>query len=511
MFNKISLSLVFGLLAASACAQQIQWCDDFAAARQTAAQQGKLILLHFYRDACPPCERVEKNVFPSAEVADALGRSYVAMKIYGPQAAELVKRYQIEAYPTDVIVNASGLEVFRCISPPDAKNYALMLNGTAAQSGANGAAQAGAYTPGSTANAYAAGLSGAAAANIQAYTNQAQGYVNQAQTQAQDYTNQAQTQANNYANQAQNQINNYAGQAQNYASQYLGQANNAVNGAVGSATDSIAAAATMPSQLPPRRSEYGTAGGYAQVAQAAPQIPTVNGAVSETPQPAQVRDQYGPQYQAQPSPQLAPQLQQQPASGGQYNPAGGQYQPAGGSYPPSTVVNYGQPAPQQPNPGPQYQANPYVNQPPMQQPPAQQAAPPQQRPVQQAAASGPPPLSMDGYCPVFLVEKQKWKKADPRWGAIHRGRTYLFASEEEQKKFLADPDKYSPVLAGFDPVRFAETGELVDGRRSHGLLYESQIFLFADEASLDRFTKAAKRYAGTARQAMAQSDGSVRR
>jgi len=107
---------------------------------------------------------------------------------------------------------------------------------------------------------------------------------------------------------------------------------------------------------------------------------------------------------------------------------------------------------------------------------------------------------------VTLLEQRKWQRSDPKYGAIHRGRTYLFASEAEQKKFLANPDGYSPMLSGFDPVIFSQRGELVEGKRSYGLTYNKQIFLFADEASLQAFSKSPHSYAEGARQAMIRAN-----
>ena len=103
------------------------------------------------------------------------------------------------------------------------------------------------------------------------------------------------------------------------------------------------------------------------------------------------------------------------------------------------------------------------------------------------APAGPPTLAMDGYCCVSLVEQEKWVKGDPQFGAVHRGRTYLFADSESQRRFLAAFDKYAPALSGYDCVKYAETGALVDGRRAHGVFYRGQIFLFADEEALQRF------------------------
>ncbi|MCE9524892.1 MAG: thioredoxin family protein [Planctomycetales bacterium] len=121
-----------------------------------------------------------------------------------------------------------------------------------------------------------------------------------------------------------------------------------------------------------------------------------------------------------------------------------------------------------------------------------------------------PPVGLEGFCPVSLKEASKWKKGDKQYGAIHRGRTYLFASAAEQQKFLADPDAYSPVLSGADPVIFAEQGQLVDGNRNYGVALpngdRSEMYFFATPESRDRFEKNPRQYAITAHQAMLKSE-----
>jgi protein disulfide-isomerase len=121
-----------------------------------------------------------------------------------------------------------------------------------------------------------------------------------------------------------------------------------------------------------------------------------------------------------------------------------------------------------------------------------------------------PPIGLEGYCPVTLLEGGKWKKGDRRYGAIHRGRTYLFISIAEQQKFLTDPDAYSPILSGADPVIFAERGQLVDGNRNFGVSLpnggRSEMYFFATAESRDLFEKNPKQYAITAHQAMLKSE-----
>jgi YHS domain-containing protein len=153
------------------------------------------------------------------------------------------------------------------------------------------------------------------------------------------------------------------------------------------------------------------------------------------------------------------------------------------------------------------QANPQPTTQPGWQPSGAATAPPTAQALAQqqlVPASQAPPVALEGYCPVTLLESRQWQKANTEFGAIHRGRTYLFRSAAEQTKFLADPDRYSPVLSGLDAVAFAQRGEKVEGKRSYGLTYNKQIYLFADEASLKAFEASPQVFAGAAHQAMLQ-------
>jgi thiol-disulfide isomerase/thioredoxin/YHS domain-containing protein len=125
----------------------------------------------------------------------------------------------------------------------------------------------------------------------------------------------------------------------------------------------------------------------------------------------------------------------------------------------------------------------------------------QQSPIPQLPP-GCPPLGLDGNCPVTLVEKMQWALGDKAWGAVHRGRTYLFGGQVERDKFLANPDLYSPVMSGIDPVLALDNQIVVPGKREFGVFgADRRIYLFADEASLKRFEQNPKRYAAEAIQA----------
>jgi YHS domain-containing protein len=126
--------------------------------------------------------------------------------------------------------------------------------------------------------------------------------------------------------------------------------------------------------------------------------------------------------------------------------------------------------------------------------------------VMASRAGGNPPWGLEGYCPVALLEHSKWVKGDSRWGVVHRGHTYLFSSVDAKQRFWANPDRYTPALSGIDPVIFADSGQRVEGSRSKGVVYLDQVYLFANEQSLQRFWRSPKGYAEQVRQATIIAD-----
>lgn len=98
---------------------------------------------------------------------------------------------------------------------------------------------------------------------------------------------------------------------------------------------------------------------------------------------------------------------------------------------------------------------------------------------------------LQGKCPVALVLEGKWVDGDARWGIVHRDRTYLFSSEENYRRFQQRPDHFSPVLAAYDPVAFHDSGNFVDGLEENGVFMEKdehqQIVLFSTASNREKF------------------------
>ncbi len=357
----VATSLVFATPEAGA---QIAWESDLRTARDRAEREGKLLLLHFYSDSCVWCDRLEAGAFQSPEVASAIEKSYVPVKIHAGQNPNVARTFRINGYPTDVIVTPAGTALSHRTSPQASNRYIDMLAESAASPNR------------------------------------------------------------------------------------------------GPAVDPTAvAAATTPATTPP------PAAVAAQAAVAPPTMP------AETNVAAAV-----------------PSLAISPISSG---PGAGATDLAKSSFTPSSLA--------MPGPTTSLADLPTASAP---QTPPSAATPP----------TASHPIALEGYCPVSLLDHDKWIEGNTQHGVVHLGQLYLFANAEAAKKFLTDPEPYTPVLNGIDVVRFFEEKRIVAGKRDFGARdpEHNRMFFFADEAAMIHFEEQHNRYTEAAirvtRQAVAEAN-----
>ncbi len=133
-------------------------------------------------------------------------------------------------------------------------------------------------------------------------------------------------------------------------------------------------------------------------------------------------------------------------------------------------------------------------------------------PGHELAASQPAEqFALKGKCPVNLLKTGQWIDGDPQWGCVHRNKTYLFSSQANLREFQSNPDAYSPLLAGFDPVIFHQQGKLVDGIEEHGVFMgkspSMRVILFSSAKTRAAFQANPKAYINTIRQATRSTVG----
>jgi protein disulfide-isomerase len=123
------------------------------------------------------------------------------------------------------------------------------------------------------------------------------------------------------------------------------------------------------------------------------------------------------------------------------------------------------------------------------------------------ASAATPKLAMEGFCAVTVIDEDKWQEGNPKFGVVHLGKLYLFATAEKMETFLADPTPYTPVLNEIDVVRFFEERQIVPGKRRFGMRdpIHQRMFFFADQAAMDHFFNEYERYTDAAIEVMAQA------
>lgn len=508
--RRIGLAVIAGIFwlvpSAATAADQMPWVEDLATAQRIAASRNQLVLIHFMADSCPPCRRLEKNVFSERTFAHGVGLNYVPVRVNVSTNPSIAEHFSIKAWPTDVIVTPNGDEVHRMISPQSPAEYSMNLRQIAwrfkSQRGSQQVAVA-AFPMKAPKNTMPVNVP-------QLGTNQAdEGYQARTTPTLQMQAAAAEKRAGNN-----NQPTPYA-QAASRANEAAARFNAqpVTTTAAAPPSTSGVSQAQYAQHRSPSSAEVMTATAqnsatntYATAAADATAAPP---AVTSQPQltPVEATEVIVNSF-AQSGNSAASQVAvAQSALGGDVvtNPFSSQ-----ATHPAQSTV-----------PRPAATTQPVAEVPQFQQPPT--ARPAQAAPTadnnssqtayfQQSATVKMPAISvaMEGYCPVTLIDENDWVKGDRQWGARHRGRVFLFQSLAAQQRFLADPERYSPILVGFDPVAFKDLGLYVEGKRQHGIRFKDQIVLFGSESSLEQFASSPENYMQTVYQAMQQTGNMTR-
>lgn len=124
--KKLLLTLVAGLMACAVTARaESAWGTDLTTALAAAKKAKQHVLLDFTgSDWCPPCKKLKADVFDSKEFADYAGKNFKLVEVDFPRTKKLPaerakangalqSKYNIEGYPTVIVLNGEGKEVWR--------------------------------------------------------------------------------------------------------------------------------------------------------------------------------------------------------------------------------------------------------------------------------------------------------------------------------------------------------------------------------------------------------------
>lgn len=84
---------------------------------ERARQEQKLVFVDCYTTWCQPCKWMDKYIFTLDQVSDSVNTAFVSLKMdmESKEGRELLKRYQVGAYPTFLILDASGKLVYKFV------------------------------------------------------------------------------------------------------------------------------------------------------------------------------------------------------------------------------------------------------------------------------------------------------------------------------------------------------------------------------------------------------------
>ncbi len=103
--------IVWTMTAALSAAAQIDFREGgFARALEAAGAENKLVFMDCYTSWCGPCKLLSTQIFPQPEAGEYFNPRFVSLKVdmEKGEGVELRKKYDVNAYPTLLILNAQG-------------------------------------------------------------------------------------------------------------------------------------------------------------------------------------------------------------------------------------------------------------------------------------------------------------------------------------------------------------------------------------------------------------------
>ena len=96
----------------------VDWFDGtLEQALERAKAEDKLLFVDVGAYWCPPCHALDEKVFVDPAVGEFLGKGYVSVHIDAEkgEGPELVERYHVQAFPTMLVLEATGIEKGRIV------------------------------------------------------------------------------------------------------------------------------------------------------------------------------------------------------------------------------------------------------------------------------------------------------------------------------------------------------------------------------------------------------------
>lgn len=107
----------------------VTFSHDYQDILKQAKEQNKLLFIDFETTWCGPCRTMDQYVY-TADVTIEAFNNILAVKIDGDENRELVKKYEVKAYPTMIILSPEGKIMAKKVGYLSVKDIVVFINQT---------------------------------------------------------------------------------------------------------------------------------------------------------------------------------------------------------------------------------------------------------------------------------------------------------------------------------------------------------------------------------------------
>lgn len=104
----------------------VAFLHDFTVAEEQARKENKPLFIDFETTWCGPCKTMDRLVYTADDVVTA-SKSVIAVKVDGDEHPEIVKRFEVEAYPTMILLSPEGKVLKRALGYRGVKEMTAFL------------------------------------------------------------------------------------------------------------------------------------------------------------------------------------------------------------------------------------------------------------------------------------------------------------------------------------------------------------------------------------------------
>lgn len=102
---------------------EIQWRHDYAAAREEAQAQNRVLFIDFWATWCPPCRRMNETTFVDAAVVEYVSANFIPLKIDTDENQPLATEYGVQGIPCFWLVSPEGEKIGNFVGYRDAAQF----------------------------------------------------------------------------------------------------------------------------------------------------------------------------------------------------------------------------------------------------------------------------------------------------------------------------------------------------------------------------------------------------